>query len=234
MTNSDIEPEKQIRVRMKSEVAGRLPSAGAPLLDEAGRFFGFVTGSEKVGLVPSTRLLRVLGVSAARNSLKDVLARDGSIRAGWLGVWLDDTTDRGRIQKVVEGGPAERAGLQDGDLILRLGDSTVWSKSTLVRLLRWESPGNEGSIDDRTEGPAYDHPGRARLLARAVQSQVRLGHPAAEDLGSRCLGSRDADAESSHVSGAGRRSRETRSGRGTSRPRSWRGISASREVRACS
>ncbi len=140
ITSSDFEPEKQIRVRLASDPGKANQTVGAPLLDDAGRFFGFVTGMEKAGLIRSARMLRVLGVQSTRNSLNEVIKR-GTIRAGWLGVYLDDTTDRSRIQKVVDGGPAAQAGLHDGDLILKLGDSTVWSKSSLVRLLRWESPG---------------------------------------------------------------------------------------------
>lgn len=143
LTKSDFEPEKQIRVRLKEDV-GKVPGiVGAPLLDDSGRFFGFVTGMDKAGLVQSARLLRVVGVNSTRSSLSEVVARGGSIRAGWLGVWLDDTTDRSRIRKVVEGGPADRAGLRDGDVILKLGDTTVWSTSRLVRVLRWETPGTK-------------------------------------------------------------------------------------------
>jgi S1-C subfamily serine protease len=140
---SDFEPERQIRVRLDEDAGKVVGTVGAPLLDDSGRFFGFVTGVEKAGLVQSARLLRVIGVNSTRSSLNDVLARHGSIRAGWLGVWLDDTTDHGRIRKVVKGGPADRAGLEDGDVILKLGDTTVWSATRLVRVLRWESPGTK-------------------------------------------------------------------------------------------
>ncbi len=142
-TNGDFEPEKQIRVRMKAGVLGSSQAVGAPLFDDSGRFFGFVTGMEKAGLVQSARLLRVIGVNSTRTSLREIVARGGNIRAGWLGIWLDGATDQVRIQKVVEGGPADRAGLRDGDLILKLGDSAVWSTTKLVRILRWENPGSQ-------------------------------------------------------------------------------------------
>ena len=156
LSNSDFAPEKQIRVRLKQNLDRKSEVVGAPLLDASGRFFGFVIGSEKVGLVESARLLRVLSAGPTRKALSDVVAKGGSVRAGWLGVWLDDATGRGRIQKVIEDSPAARAGLQDGDLILKLGDSTVWSKSKLVRMLRWESPGTTVPMTVERNGQRKD------------------------------------------------------------------------------
>ena len=67
----------------------------------------------------------------------------------WLGVQLGDgkvkksTTGGGvHISKVVEGGPAEAAGFQDGDFITKVEGKTVKGRDELIRTIRGNMPGN--------------------------------------------------------------------------------------------
>jgi len=61
---------------------------------------------------------------------------------GWLGVFLDDAVDGGvQLVAVVPGGPAERAGLAAGDVLVRVGDATVASVAALHAIVGRNAPG---------------------------------------------------------------------------------------------
>ncbi len=118
---------------------------GAVVLDGSDRFLGFVTRVENSGLSRTIRAVHLLPVQVAKESLKEVVDRKQSIRAGWLGIWMSEEPDQVRVEKVVPGEPAERAGLQAGDVIIRFNDTAIWSRDQFVRLLRSLSP--EARVD---------------------------------------------------------------------------------------
>ncbi len=62
----------------------------------------------------------------------------------WLGTRLDGRADvqGARILRVYEESPAERAGLQQGDVVLRVDDSWVTSADDLIREVRDRDPGD--------------------------------------------------------------------------------------------
>jgi serine protease Do len=140
--SSDFDAERDVRVRLGDAARGQPLADGGILLDSAGRFLGFVTQLERGGVSPSLRSMRVIPVQAARESMREVLDRGGSVRAGWLGVFMDGGTPKVRIQEVVEDSPAARSGLQAGDLIREVGGATVWSDRQFVKLIRWSGPGS--------------------------------------------------------------------------------------------
>jgi len=141
--DSDLEAEREIRVQVPDEFPQKGEMAGSPLLDGADRFLGFVTLVQNAGLIRSVRSFRVIPVQAVKESLKRVIQENGTVRAGWLGVFLDDSTDKVRILQVVEDGPAAKAGVLPGDLVLKVKDATIWSKPQFVRLIRWNGPDRE-------------------------------------------------------------------------------------------
>ena len=61
----------------------------------------------------------------------------------WMGVLLGDAVDGGvQVVAIMPGGPAERAKLQRGDLILEAEGEAVTAQSTLRRLLADLQPGD--------------------------------------------------------------------------------------------
>lgn len=77
-----------------------------------------------------------------------VIVRGGG--GAFLGVGLDDTEgDRrgAKVRSVEEGSPAAKAGIQDGDVIVRFDGEAVRSASQLARLVRETPAGRSVSIE---------------------------------------------------------------------------------------
>jgi S1-C subfamily serine protease len=119
-------------------------NSGGPLLDGAGRVIGVNTAI----IARSQGLGFAIAVETAAWVLGQLLAH-GKVRRAWLGVGairrpLDRRLayhhDLGaaavEVQSVEPGTPAARAGLQDGDLIVRFGEVAIDGVDTLHRALR--------------------------------------------------------------------------------------------------
>jgi serine protease Do len=66
--------------------------------------------------------------------------RGRAARGAWLGVALDTDAEGCKVAEVTEGGPADKAGLKEGDVITRLDDREVTSSAELVKLLARKRP----------------------------------------------------------------------------------------------
>ena len=68
----------------------------------------------------------------------------------YLGVATSDATSGGAtLGQVNSGGPAEKAGLQAGDVVTKLGDTTVNSSSDLVAAIADHAPGDQVKLTVR-------------------------------------------------------------------------------------
>lgn len=96
--------------------------------------------------------------------VKDDLLKHGSVKRGWLGVRIQDVSeDHARsfdlpkaegvlVASVEKDGPAERAGLQIGDIILKFNGKEINSSADLVRAVTASSPGARVQLDLWREG----------------------------------------------------------------------------------
>ena len=124
-------------------------NSGGPLLDAAGRVIGvnaqIATGgsSGNVGI----------GFAVPSNTARQVVPRleqGKRIDRAHLGVETSPASAVGdigaRIERVIPGGPAQRAGLREGDVIMRVGDKDVNDPSDVSSAISARKPGDEVEI----------------------------------------------------------------------------------------
>jgi serine protease Do len=142
-------PTRVVRVR-----ASILPGdMGGAVIDAQGRLLGMVTGVAPAmhrgrilhpGLREGEKCVGfVLPAETCRRAWED-LREFGRVRRGYLGVLLPgEASGEGGacILRVVEGGPAHRAGLARGDVVIRFGDVEVGGPRDLCGLVCGSRPG---------------------------------------------------------------------------------------------
>ena len=93
-------------------------------------------GNDGVGFaVPSDTISRIVGA----------LIDDGSVEHAYLGVAIDDSsgTSGASLAEVRSGTPAARAGLRSGDVVTKVGGTSVGSADELRRLVDSRQPGDQ-------------------------------------------------------------------------------------------
>lgn len=142
---------------IQTDAAINRGNSGGPLFDMDGRVVGVNTAI----ISPSGGSIGI-GFSVPANIVHGVVAqlRDfGETRRGWLGVRIQIVTediaeslglDRARgalVANVTEGGPAEAAGLEPGDVILRFNGEPVEAMRDLPRLVAAAPVGEAAEIE---------------------------------------------------------------------------------------
>ncbi len=137
-------------------------NSGGALADSAGRVVGVNTAVAGIGLglaVP---------INATTRRIIDTLVVEGRVRRAYLGVvgvpapLPDDVAERTgqraglRVHEVVSGGPADRAGLRAGDLVLTVGRTRVSDAQGIQRQLFAEVIGTALPITVLRNGAMVD------------------------------------------------------------------------------
>ncbi len=126
-------------------------NSGGPLIDSRGAVIGINTAifSQSGG---SVGIGFAIPINLAKTVLPQLRAR-GTVVRGWLGVAIRPVTiqtaetaglpdARGAVvEGIVEGSPAERAGMQKGDVIVAIGADPVGAPHDLTRRIAGASPG---------------------------------------------------------------------------------------------
>ena len=76
--------------------------------------------------------------------------------AAWLGVRAENAEVGARLTEVTKDSPAAKAGLQEGDILLRFGDTTLVSWDSTSKLLRKHFAGETLSVEVIRDGEAMD------------------------------------------------------------------------------
>lgn len=130
-------------------------NSGGPLLDAT----GCVVGVNTAAILPGQGICFAIPMATAQ-FVAARLIRDGVIRRARIGMGgqtarvpralvrhLALATDGGvRVLSVEPGGPAERAGLLPGDVVVRFGESRVADVDDLVRVLADAEPGRRVAL----------------------------------------------------------------------------------------
>jgi serine protease Do len=129
-------------------------NSGGPVFNMEGQVIGVSsvivspTGAS-VGIgfaIPSEAVNRIVGQLLAR----------GSIERGWLGVSVDDRDDGVTIASLDRNGPAGKAGIRPGDVVLAINGDHIDSSRGLIRAVAGVPPGNSVRVTIRRQGHEMD------------------------------------------------------------------------------
>jgi serine protease DegQ len=141
-------------------------NSGGALVDAGGNLVGINTaiftrtgGNMGIGFATP--------VSTAKTVLEQIV-RTGGVTRGWIGVELREMTpaaaeafklegQRGAlVAGVLRGGPAEKAGLQSGDVVVEVEGRPVLDSSTLVNTVAALAPGSNARVKVKRKGRDVD------------------------------------------------------------------------------
>jgi len=145
-------------------------NSGGPLLDAAGRVVGVNTSiatlTSFAGQAGSIGLGFAIPINQARVTAEQIIA-DGEASYPIIGATLDqEQSGQGvGIESVVDGGPAESAGLRAGDRIIALDGVPVRGPDELIVVIRAQEPGATVEL-------TIDRGGRQETLSVVLGSAV--------------------------------------------------------------
>lgn len=131
-------------------------NSGGALADASGNLIGINTaiysrtgGSLGIGFaIPS---------GAAKQIMEQII-RDGDVTRGWIGVEVQDLTQElaesfkrsnaegALIAGVLKGGPADKAGMKPGDILILVEDKPVRDSSSMLNLIAALAPGKTSTL----------------------------------------------------------------------------------------
>jgi serine protease Do len=129
-------------------------NSGGPLFNLNGEVIGINTAI--------LNFAQGIGFAIPSNMAKEVadqLIAHGNVVRGWLGIGIQQLTpelseefgvketDGVLVNEVFSGDPADKAGLQPGDIITKVNDREVGTPSTLSKLIAQNPPGQSVKID---------------------------------------------------------------------------------------
>jgi S1-C subfamily serine protease len=170
-------------------------NSGGPLIDVEGRLIGVnqSTANPQAGA-------QGIGFAIPANTVKEQVAllektpgtRQGT-NAGFIGAALQTVTPdvgvqlnyRGKgvaIAQVVQGGPADQAGLQPGDVITKINGTDVTTNDEVVKAIRATKPGGSVAMQIWSSGvkklvnvKVAERPAEAALVVPPQQQQQQQG-----------------------------------------------------------
>lgn len=141
---------------IQTDAAINRGNSGGPLVDLDGRVVGIATamnwGAENIGFAVPVNTLR---------AILPQLKEKGRVSRGYLGIQISNLSPemaeafgapglRGvLVQEVVPGGPAERAGLQHGDILLKADGREVLDTRELIQYISSRPPGSRVRVELR-------------------------------------------------------------------------------------
>ncbi len=138
---------------LQTDAAINPGNSGGPLFDLQGRVVGINTAIVARGTG--------IGFAIPVNMAGDIVAqlkKRGKVTRGWLGVLIQDVTKElaksfgldatkgALVSEVVKDSPAEKAGLERGDVILEFGGIAIDKRNDLPRLVADRGPGAKADL----------------------------------------------------------------------------------------
>jgi putative serine protease PepD len=127
-------------------------NSGGPLLDLDGRVVGM-----NAQIASNSGSNSGIGYAIPIETVQSVveqLLEGGEVRHAYLGVQVADAENNGgaRIVEAVQGGPADDAGIQSGDVVVSAGGEDVQNGDDLRSAVNAKKPGDELELEVRRDG----------------------------------------------------------------------------------
>ncbi len=134
-------------------------NSGGALLNMAGQVIGI--NSNKIGGSAVEGMGYAIPISSVRDIIIDLMGRDTLIEVneddiGYIGIYLQEVTPEISayygipegifVSEVAEGGGAEKAGIQNGDIIVAFQGCTVTTDASLKKLIKYYAVGDEVEV----------------------------------------------------------------------------------------
>ncbi|MFV2087802.1 S1C family serine protease [Micromonospora sp. LOL_021] len=152
------EPGGQVRyyAAIQTDAAVNQGNSGGPLVDAAGRVIGVNSVIKSLAADEETAgnigLAFAIPINHAKRITQEIIDT-GTARRTIFGAQVTDaarTPGAGvRLSEVVDGGPADAAGLQAGDVVLRIDGRPLDQATDLIALVRKYAPGSVVTVDYR-------------------------------------------------------------------------------------
>ncbi|MBA2331884.1 MAG: trypsin-like peptidase domain-containing protein [Actinobacteria bacterium] len=158
--NRTIEPGDGARLEglLQTDAAINPGNSGGALVDRAGRLVGINTAAARAGAAENIGF--AIEIDAALPIIEEIRSEPEATRA-WLGIsiasvesddaavalGLDPATRGVRITEVYDGGPAARAGVAAGDVIVALDGAPIPSASALTAAVAKLDPGDRVELE---------------------------------------------------------------------------------------
>lgn len=157
-------------------------NSGGPLINMDGKVIGIntaiIASGQGIGFaIPSSMASRIV----------EQLKSDKKVSRGWIGVTIQDlddntakalglpNTEGALIGSVMEGEPAEKGGMHDGDVVLKVNGKAIADSSALLRAIATEAPGSNVRFEVWRDGGKKEL--SVRLGERNLQKSAEAGGP---------------------------------------------------------
>ena len=142
-------------------------NSGGPLLDAQGRVIGVNSQIQtNGGSDQNSGVGFAVPVDAIKRALP-ALEQGKSVQHAYLGVSTQAATEGGaQVNEVVANGPAAKAGLRQGDRILKIGDATIAEPDDVAAAVNARKPGDKVAV-------VVERGGNRRTLTVTLGAQPR-------------------------------------------------------------
>ena len=156
-------------------------NSGGALVDAAGNLIGINTAIFSSRSGGSMGIGFATPVSTAKMVLEQIV-RSGSVTRGWIGVEVQELTPpvaesfklagtRGAlIAGVLRGGPADKAGIKPGDVLLEVQGKPVADPAAMLNLIAALPPGSPATMKVKRQGQDVD---ASVIVGRRPKPQAR-------------------------------------------------------------
>jgi len=150
-----LDDDSRLHGLIGTDIVRTEPVEGAALVDAAGAVIGVATD------VGDNDVLRAVPIDLARTVAHDIIATGGPDHP-WLGIEGRDLPDDvaaawgvaggAELEDVVEGSPADEAGLAPDDVVTNVGDVAIAGMGDLLTTLRHHDPGERVRVGYLRDG----------------------------------------------------------------------------------